>query len=330
MNNYKYILLALLTFSLCLYSCKKDKQAPGGQDNSKLSDVIADNFNLSIFNTGLTVSNLRAKMMEQGPYTVITPSDDAFARAGYGSSVAVLGEVPARISSIINYHILNGRYELNKLPFLFNQEIRSSNGGKLFITHWVKGADTVLTINGSRVLSQNVMASNGLIQVVDRMLEPYKYEQITDAIASDKNLSLFYQAIQRAGLIGTLQGKGPLTVFAPNNAAMITYGLPTLAAINDANPSVLATFLRYHILNDRRFVYDYILSTGTSNQTEQTMMDGNSVQIQLLPDPKIPGAFSGIQLKGTGNTAVVSLSKQDVLTGNGVLHTIGSVLKITQ
>lgn len=328
MKAYKYMLLLLL--ALTMGSCKKDKQEKANQGGNKLSDIIADNFNLSVFNTGLTAVSLRAKLAGNGPFTVITPSDDAFARGGYGSSEAVLSEAPARISSILNYHILNGEYELNKLPFLFNQELKSSNGGKLFVTHWINGADTVLTINGARVLSQNIKASNGLIQVIDRMLEPYTYEQITDAIASDKNLSLFYQALQRAGLVTSLQSGGPYTIFAPGNAAMISYGYPTLAAINQADPNTLKTFLRYHVLNDRRFVYDYVLSAGASNKTEQTMQDGNSIAITISSTSGQGGTIYSINLKGSGNTSTVQTTKQDVLTGNGVLHTINGALKITQ
>lgn len=328
MNNYKYILLYLLALSL--YSCKKDKELAKSDDANKISAVVADNFNLSVFSTGLTRTGLKAKMLENGPFTVIAPSDAAFAKAGFNNAVAMLSADPARVSSIMNYHILNGNYELNKLPFLFNQEIRSSNGGKLFVTHWVKGVDTLLTINGSRVVAQNIKAANGLIQVVNQMLEPYTQDLVTDAIASDRNLSLFYQAIQRAGLIETLKGKGPYTIFAPDNAAMTAFGLTSLETINQTDPSVLVTLMRYHILADRRFIYDYILSTGSTAKSDQTMLDGNSVVIQLIPDPAIPGSFSSISLQGTGNTVPVQLTNRDVLTGNGVLHTIGNLLKITQ
>lgn len=327
MNTYKYIVLSALALSLSLIGCKKDEAAAGSQDNDKIGAVVADNFNLSVFNTGLTRTGLREKMLQRGPFTAIAPSDDAFAKAGLGTSVALIAADPARVSAIMNYHILDGNYEFNKLPFLFNQEIRSGNGGKLFVTHWVKGADTVLTINGSRVLAQNIKASNGLIQVVDQLLEPYTHELVTDAIASDRNLSLFYQALQRANLIGTLNEKGPYTIFAPDNAAMAAQGYTTLNIVNQADPAALLTLLRYHILSDRRFVYDYILSTGASAISEQTMLDGNSIQIQLIPATV---GYSGIRLKGTGNTATAALTKSDVLTGNGVLHTISSVLKITQ
>lgn len=330
MKNIKYFLLPLMAMSVSFFSCKKEDQSITAQDNNKIAAVIADNFNLSVFNTGLVRSGLKVKLQESGPFTVITPSDEAFKKAGFADPVAILAAEPARISAIMNYHVLNGSYELNKLPFLFNQEIRSANGGKLFVTRWVKGPDTILTVNGSRVLAQNIKASNGLIQVVDQVLEPYGHELVLNGMASDRNLSLFYQAIQRSGLVQLLNGKGPYTIFAPDNNAMTQYGLSSLEEINKLDPALLAMMIRYHVLTDRRFAYDYILSTGVSGKSEQAMLDGNSIQVQLIPDPAVPTSFTGIQLKGTGNTAMIKLTKTDVLTGNGVLHTISSVLKITQ
>jgi uncharacterized surface protein with fasciclin (FAS1) repeats len=326
MKNFKYMFLLL---TVILFSCKKDK-VDQLKDNNKISAIIADNFNLSIYNTALIRTGLAKQVDQEGPFTAIAPSDDAFGVAGFKTSTDILSASQARVSAIMNYHILNGRYEFNKLPFLFNQEIKSANGGKLFVTHWVKGPDTVLTINGSKILSKNVKASNGLIQVIDRVLEPYTYNYVTEAIASNRKLTLFYQALQRAGLIEILNGKGPYTIFAPDNAAMTAFGLNSVESINQMDPAVLLRLMRYHIIADRRFVYDYILSTGISGKSEQSMIDGNSVQVKLKPNPLISGAFIGIELLGTGNTSMVQLGGQDQLTGNGVVHTITSMLKITQ
>lgn len=323
------IFFILISYGMILNGCKKD-EAVKAANNNKISAIIADNFNLSVYNTALIRTGLAKTTDKEGMYTAIAPSDDAFRNAGFGNATAILSIDPSRVSSIMNYHILNGVYEFNKLPFLFNQEVKSANGGKLFVTHWVKQGDTILTINGSKILSKNVNASNGLIQVIDRVLEPYSHSKVIDAIASDRDLSLFYQALQRSGLAETLNGEGPYTVFAPNNAAMIAFGLQTIEDINSKDPSVLLGLMRYHILSDRRFVFDYVLSTGTSNRSDQTMIDGKSIQVILKPNPQIAGAFTGIELRGTGNTSVIQLTKQDVLTGNGVVHTIGSLLKITQ
>ncbi|SMC90008.1 fasciclin domain-containing protein [Pedobacter nyackensis] len=324
------IFLTLVSYGMVLNSCKKEETAGKNANSNKISAIVADNFNLSVYNTALIRTGLAKTTDKEGLFTAIAPSDDAFRNAGFGNATAILSADPSRVATIMNYHILNGVYEFNKLPFLFNQEVRSANGGKLFVTHWVKRGDTILTINGSKVVSQNVKASNGLIQVIDRVLEPYTHNLVVEAIASDRDLSLFYQALQRSDLVETLNGKGPYTVFAPNNAAMVAFGLRTIEDINAMDPAVLQRLVRYHISSDRRFVYDYVLSTGSANRSDQTMLDGNSIQVILKPNPQVAGAFIGIELKGTGNTSVIQLSKQDVLTGNGVVHTIGGLLKITQ
>ena len=200
----------------------------------------------------------------------------------------------------------------------------------MYATHWLKGGDTVLTLNGSRVLAQNIAASNGLIQVLDRVLTPYVHDLIGNAIAADPSITLFAQALKTSGLLQTISDAGPYTVFAPNNAAMQALGYSTVQQIQLADPDKLRSLLRYHIVKDRRFVYDYILSTGASNKAQQGMMDGNSITISLVSNPNAPNSFQGISLRGIGNTSEIKLLKQDMLSGNGVLHVIDGGLRITQ
>jgi uncharacterized surface protein with fasciclin (FAS1) repeats len=308
--------------------CSKDEGVEA-VDNNRIPQVLTDNFNLSVMNTVLSRSNVRSELSLPGPYTVFAPSDAAFTKAGYSSPGAILSASQPLVARIAAYHILQGNYDLNKMPFLFNQEIRSY-GGKLYVTRWIKDNDTVLTINGSRLLSQGIKASNGYVQVIDRMLEPYIHETLADAIASEATLTLFHQAVQRAGLSEMLSGAGPYTVYAPDNSAMTAMGYATVEAINEADPAVLAAMLRYNIAADRRFVNDYILITGESATTTQGMIDNNSVKVTLIPNPQQPGAYTGITLKGAGNGTQVKLLRQDIITGNGVLHIADQVLRITQ
>lgn len=328
-KNQKNKLFALLLMTALGTSCSKEENRLSDYDNNKINLVIADNFNLSSFSAALRLSGLDKQLQGDGPYTTIVPSDAAFSLAGYANSVAVLSANPSIISSIANYHTLDGKYELNKLPFLFNQELRS-RGGKLYATHWIKGVDTILTLNGSRVISKNIPASNGLIQVLNRVLTPYVHDKLADAVTAESSITLFTQALKTADLYETLNQEGPYTIFAPNNTAMQQMGYSSLAQIIATDPAELKRLVNYHILKDRRFVYDYILSTGTSNISKQAMLDGNSVTMTLTPDPSTPGSFSGITLKGIGNTTNVSLVKRDLLAGNGVLHIIDNVLRITQ
>ncbi len=310
--------------------CSKEKDAQPAKDNNRVVQVLADNFNLSVMSTMVGRSNLRNDLNMPGPFTVFAPSDEAFAKSGYPTMVSVLSSPLPLITSIGAYHTVEGNYDLNKMPFLFNQEI-TSRGGKLFVTRWIKGKDTVLTINGSRLLATSIKASNGQVEVIDRMLQPYLYETIGDAIAAESSLTLFWQAIQRAGLVELLNGKSPVTVYAPTNPAMISRGYATLEAINAAPAEEIAAFVKYHIVADRRFVNDYILTTPAGKtSTAQGMLDHNAITVTLIPNPQQVGAFTGIRLRGPGNNADINLLKQDVIAGNGVLHIVESTLRITQ
>lgn len=327
MITLKYFpLLALLGIASCV---KDEEGAAQVFDNNRINLVVADNFNLSAFSAALRLSTLDRVLQQSGPFTVLAPSDLAFNKAGYGTPVAVLGGNATTITRIANYHMLDGRYELDKLPYLFNQELRS-RGGSMFATHWIKGGDTVLTINGSRVVAANIPASNGLIQVIDQVLSPYLHDRLGDAIAAESDITLFSQALKTSGLLESINGQGPFTIFAPSNAAMIARGYTSVQQILATDPRQLKELVDYHIVRDRRFIYDYILSTGTTNKTKQAMLNGNTVDITLLPDPNAPGSFNGISLRGIGNTSDVLLTRRDVLTGNGVLHVIDGTLRLTR
>ncbi|MGN6418096.1 MAG: fasciclin domain-containing protein [Pseudobacter sp.] len=324
---YFFSVLCLLGMNSCV---KDDSGQASGYDNNKINLVVADNFNLSVMSAALRRSGIDKSLQTgDGPYTLLAPSDLAFNNAGYGDATSVLAGNGSVIAGIANYHTMDGRYELNRLPYLFNQELRS-RGGKMFATHWIKGTDTVLTINGARVLSANIPASNGLIQVINLVLTPYTHDRLGDAIAADKDITLFSQALKTSGLLETINGTGPFTIFAPNNAAMQARGYQTVEQILNTDPLQLKELVDYHVVRDRRFVYDYILSTGSSNTTKQAMLNGNTVNIRLLPDPQAPGSFNSLSLRGIGNTSDIALVKRDILTGNGVLHVINGTLRITQ
>lgn len=310
---------------LLMSACKKETADTGGVDANSLSYVVADNFNLSILNAVLKYSREDIALKEKGPFTVLAPSDNAFTTM-YPTTASVLGADKAVIAALAKYHTLDGRYELNRLPFQFNQELRARSG-KMFVTRWVKGGDTVLTVNGARVLARNIPASNGLIQVMNRVLTPYVHEKLGNALAAEPDITLFYQAVVSAGLLETINGAGTYTIFAPDNTAMQALGYATVAQVSDTDPEVLKRLVNYHIIRDRRFVYDYILSSGNAVTVTQNMLDGSPVTISLVANSSEPGGFGGITLRGSGNNTDITLTKQDLLTGNGVLHIIGGALK---
>lgn len=324
------ILFALIWGVTCLSSCIKKNDFIKKIDYNTVSYKVTDNFNLSLFSAALGRSNNDKRLSEAGPFTVLAPSNVAFQNFGYATTTSVRTESLSRMGKIANYHILEGTFELNKLPYLFNQQIESL-GGKLFVTHWIKGTDTVITINGARVILSNIPASNGLIQVINKVLEPYQFDEINDAIADDNSITLFSHALYKTGLRSILKKDGVYTVFAPSNAAMASIGYQTIQDIDNADPKILTDLINYHIVTDRKFVYDYILTAGKSNSSKQTMLNGHSVNVTLVrTNQDAPDTFSKITLQGPGNTSQVQIDKADLLSGNGVLHIINGVFKITR
>jgi uncharacterized surface protein with fasciclin (FAS1) repeats len=318
------IFLALL---LLAGACKKDDNtAPANNDqNNRLLYVIEDNlFNFSYFNTALTVTNMNTTLLGEGPYTVLVPDNSAFNNAGYNSETSVATASGITLNNMVRYHVLDGRWELNKLPFRFNQSIITKSGAQLFVTHWVKNQDTVLTINGTRVTAQNMPASNGLIQVINTVMPPLLQNMLGEAVAADPSLTYLNVALQQAGMKDLLAGEGPYTIFAPNNNAFIAAGFPTLDSISRTDPAVLKAMLQFHIVANRRFVYDYVLSTDNTNVSQQTMLNNSTTTVKLISSGV---DYSGITIQGAGNTQPCNLVKSNVLTNNGVLHVIDKVLK---
>lgn len=314
---------------LMLAACTKDKDNGIGADElTRLTYVIDDNkFNFSSFSTALGRTGYRATLAGQGPYTVMIPDNNAFIKAGYGTTQAVLTQSADILNKLVSYHIVNGTWELNKLPFKFNQELNAVTGAKMFVTRWVKGADTVLTVNGSPVLAYNLPASNGIIQVLNAVLQPLVHANLSAAISADTSLTFLNVALQRAGLKESISGDAVYTFFAPSNNAFRAAGYPSADSILQTDAAVIKDLLRYHFFAGRKFIYDYILTTGSTDQSQQAMLNGNNVLITL---EKEGVKYTGINIKGASNKTAAKVVKQNFMAGNGVLHIIDQVLKENQ
>ena len=315
---------------LCmLAACSKDKvQELSAGETNRLTYVIADNFfNFSTFNAAIRRTGFETKLADPGPYTVLLPDNNAFQSAGYADANTINKESMSVLQPMISYHILTGVWELNKLPFSFNQELTTTAGTKMYITRWVKNRDTILTVNGSRITTYNLPASNGLIQVMNTVLQPLVFNNLSDAVAGDTSLTFLNMALQQAGMKNMLAGKDPYTIFAPTNNAFRAIGFPTTDSVGATDPDVLKKMLYYTVFNGRKFIYDYILTTDNTEQTEQAMLNGKNVIGRLQ---KSGVQYTSVSLKGSGNTSVVNIQKANRLTGNGVLHIVDQLLKENQ
>jgi len=327
MKSMKYLYAILLMLSLV--NCSKDAINPNdGVGKNTLNDVVRDNFGLTYLATALYKSGLNKMLMQDGSYTLLAPSDDAYKAAGYQNPAAVYAEPAGKLVEQGNYHILKNVILFTGKNLKMNQEEETVLGTKVYWSRVKRGKDTLTTINGSRLLQADTKAANGVMQVLDRLLVPNVHGNLKQALAANADLSLFYQGLKVSGLLESLAGTTNYTVFAPNNMAIKQLGYPNLEAIEKADQVELKKLLSYHIAKERKFAQDYFLLTpdGTTSYTE-TMLNEKTVTINLLGQYNVPNSFTGITVKGIGNSWALTPLRMDVLAGNGVIHVMGQTLQ---
>ena len=128
---------------------------------------------------------------------------------------------------------------------------------------------------------------------------------IVDLAMGNENLSTLVTALQAAGLVETLQGVGPFTVFAPNNAAFAALPAGVLEALLlPENKETLVKVLTYHVVPG--MVYSADVADG-----EVATVEGQAITL---------GTMNGV----TVNNATVTSADQK--SNNGVVHIIDAVI----
>ncbi len=130
---------------------------------------------------------------------------------------------------------------------------------------------------------------------------------IVDVAAGNPDFSTLVTALQAAGLVETLQGRGPFTVFAPTNDAFAALPAGTLEALLD-DPEALGNILTYHVvpgLMSAEFL------TGQRGRVE--MVNGDFVHMDATG--------TGVRLNRSASVVAA-----DVAASNGVIHVIDQVL----
>jgi uncharacterized surface protein with fasciclin (FAS1) repeats len=166
------------------------------------------------------------------------------------------------------------------------------------------------SMDGSTSMSD---ASEG-VEVGGAMMTP---DRDIVANASDaSNVTTLVAAVKQAGLVETLQGKGPFTVFAPDNDAFAELPKDTTDSLMmDENKKSLADILTYHVVAGE---YDAAKLTqlAEDGKTLKTVEGGTLT-------PVVKGSTVEIEDE-SGNT--VKVTQADVKSSNGVTHVIDGVL----
>ena len=167
------------------------------------------------------------------------------------------------------------------------------------------------------VMSCATLVASAQVMVGGAAMYPTK--DIIDNAVNSKDHTTLVAAVKAAGLVDTLKGKGPFTVFAPTNEAFAALPAGTVdTLLKPENKAMLTKILTYHVVAgdmDAAALMKAITAGGgkatlktVSGGTLTAMKSGNGISVT---DEK-------------GGTAMVTIA--DVKQSNGVIHVIDKVL----
>jgi uncharacterized surface protein with fasciclin (FAS1) repeats len=147
----------------------------------------------------------------------------------------------------------------------------------------------------------------------------YPSKNIVQNAIHSKDHTTLVAAVKAAGLVPTLEGAGPFTVFAPTNEAFAKLPPGTVKTLlQPANKGQLTAVLTYHVVPGRITAED--LSQKIDSMGGHYTV--NTVQGEPLSFSKMNGGIAVTDSKG--DTAMVTIP--DVMQSNGVIHVINTVL----
>ena len=165
----------------------------------------------------------------------------------------------------------------------------------------------------------------------------YKNINVVDTLEAAGNFKTLLAALRQTGLIDSLKGEGPFTVFAPNDAAFAKLPPGKLDALMK-NPAELRSLLLYHVTAGKLSIKDL---QGRSDKSITTLANGKAWmlcdgvppqskakvlcdEVKPAPDSKAKIDCNGFSPITINNSAKVVMA--DLSAANGMIHVINEVL----
>lgn len=287
------LLVAVLALSGAAPAIAQNKAAKDIVDTA----VAAGSFEKLV--AAIQAAGLVDTLKGPGPFTVFAPNDQAFAKLPAGALDKLLADKEA-LAKVLTYHVVPGKMlagDVSKAKWLV-----TAQGQALNVT--VDGGS--VRIDGAKVLTADIPASNGVIHVIDTVVMPRS--DIVDTAVANGSFKTLVTAVKAAGLVETLKGAGPFTVFAPNDAAFAKLPKGTLDSLLKDVPQ-LTGILTYHVIPGRTMSSD--LAVGKS--VEVKTVQGQSLAVAVAAD-------------GTITVNGAKVITKDIIVGNGVIHVIDAVV----
>jgi transforming growth factor-beta-induced protein len=276
--------------------------------DQSIVEIVTESEDFSILETALTkFPDVVETLQGDGPFTVFGPNNDAFAKfLEEDDRFAALEDIPDDVlKAVLQYHVLAGQ----KTAADLGESEETVQGESIMIAK----SDDGVTLNGNVMVSAaDVMATNGVIHVIDNVLLPPSLQvqpTIAEIAVDTEDLSILVAALQRVPDLLDAAGnpEAMLTVFAPTNAAFekLLADSEEFETLDDIPDDVLTSILQYHILGS--------IKKGADLMESEETLNGESIMVMATDE--------GVTLNEEVNVVTA-----DIMASNGVVHLIDMVL----
>ena len=157
----------MFSAALMLLAAPALAQAPQSESKKTIVEtaVSAGKFNTLV--AAAKAAGLVEALSAKGPLTVFAPTDEAFEKLPKGTVESLLRpENKEKLAAILKYHVVSGSYPAAKV--LQNDSLKTLQGSELTIKQTGQG----VMVNQAKVVATDVMASNGVIHIIDAVMLP--------------------------------------------------------------------------------------------------------------------------------------------------------------
>ena len=129
-----------------------------------VADTIAATPQLSTLNGLVMKAGLTDTLKGSGPFTVFAPTNEAFAKVPTKTMEALAAD-PAKLKAVLTYHVVPGKVMAAEVK---NGNVKTVNGANLALSK----AGEFVTVEDGMVQQADVMATNGVVHILDSVLIP--------------------------------------------------------------------------------------------------------------------------------------------------------------
>src|SRR5690606_28848431 len=163
-KSFHLIQLLLVSLSVFLFSCADETTLKP----KTATDLIIEDSNFSTFYAAIKHAEM-VDALKSGNFTVFAPNNEAFENSGYPGVAGITSLSKDSVRNIIAYHIIPGK--ILKSDAIVQQE-NSQYMTQAVDDIYVSRYDSILYVNGAKIIRSDVNIDNGVLHVIDHVLSP--------------------------------------------------------------------------------------------------------------------------------------------------------------